>query len=68
MFLEKQRLTDLNRYLFNFHEESPKQFDKDEIIEILDQSKFMSPELYEAMVNANIDIFETSYEESFSYF
>jgi hypothetical protein len=49
-----------------FPEEKPKQLDQDEIIEILDQSK--APEWHEAMVNANIDIFEMSYEESVSYF
>jgi hypothetical protein len=59
-------LNDLNRYLFYFPEENPKQLDQDEIIEILDQAK--APEWHEAMVNANIDIFEMSYEESVSYF
>jgi hypothetical protein len=49
-----------------FPEETPKQLDQDEIIEILDQAK--APEWHEAMVNANIDIFEVSYEESVSYF
>jgi hypothetical protein len=49
-------LNDLNRYLLYFPEESPKQLDQDEIIEILDQAKV--PEWHEAMVNANIDIFE----------
>ena len=49
-----------------FSEESPKQRDQDEIIEILDQAK--APEWHEAMVAANIDIFEMSYEESVSYF
>jgi hypothetical protein len=44
----------------------PKQLDQDEIIEILDQVK--APEWHEAMVNAIIDIFEMSYEESVSYF
>jgi hypothetical protein len=42
--------------------------DQDEIIEILDQAKAVDPEWHEAMVNANIDIFEMSYEESVSYF
>jgi hypothetical protein len=42
----------------NFPEENPKQLDQDEIIEILDQSKARYPEWHEAMVNANIDIFE----------
>jgi hypothetical protein len=45
-----------------------KKFDQDEIIEIFDQAKAMEPERHEAMVNANIDIFEMSYEESVSYF
>jgi hypothetical protein len=44
----------------------PKQLDQDEIIEILDQVK--APEWHETMVNANIDIFEMSHEESVSYF
>jgi hypothetical protein len=48
-----------------FPEEKPKQLDQDEIIEILDQAK--APEWHEAMVNANIDIFEMFYEESVSY-
>jgi hypothetical protein len=45
-----------------------KQLDQDEIIEILNHTNSMDPEWYEAMVNANIDIFEMSYEESVSYF
>jgi hypothetical protein len=61
-----ERLNDLNRYLLYFPEENPKRFDQDEIIEILDQAK--APEWHEAMVNANIDIFEMTYEESVSYF
>jgi hypothetical protein len=44
-----------------FPEENPKQLHQDEIIEILDQAK--APEWHEAMVNANIDIFEMSYGE-----
>jgi hypothetical protein len=59
-------LNDLNGYLLYFPEENTKQLDQDEIIEILDQAK--APEWHEAMVNANIDIFEMSYEESVSYF
>jgi hypothetical protein len=43
-----------------FPEENPKQLDQDEIIEILDQAK--APEWLEKMVNANIDIYEMSYE------
>jgi hypothetical protein len=62
-----ERLNDLNRYLLYFPEENPKQLDQDEIIEILDQAKAMDPEWHEAMVNANINIFEMSYEESVSY-
>jgi hypothetical protein len=63
-----ERLNDLNRYLLYFPEENPKQLDQDEIIEILDQAKARYPEWHEAMVNANIDIFEMSYEEYVSYF
>jgi hypothetical protein len=63
-----ERLNDLNHYLLYFPEENPKQLDQDEIIEILDQAKAVDPEWHEAMVNANIDIFEMSYEESASYF
>jgi hypothetical protein len=51
-----------------FPEEIPKKLDQDEIIEILDQAKAMDPEWHEAMVDANIDIFEMSYDESISYF
>jgi hypothetical protein len=63
-----ERLNDLNRYLLYFPEENPRQLDQDEIIEILDQAKAVDPESHEAMVNANIDIFEMYYEESDSYF
>jgi hypothetical protein len=63
-----ERLNDLNRYLLYFPEENPKQLDQDEIIEILVQAKDRNPECHEAMVNANIDTFEMSYEESVSYF
>jgi hypothetical protein len=65
-FVEGQRLNDLNRYLLYFPEENPRQLDQDQIIEILDQ--VMAPEWHEAMVNAIIDIFEMTYEESVSYF
>jgi hypothetical protein len=51
-----------------FPEENTKQLDQYEIIEILDQAKAVDPEWHEAMVNANIDILEMSYEESLSYF
>jgi hypothetical protein len=61
-----ESLNDLNRYLLYFPEESPKKLDQDEIIEDLDQAK--APEWHEAIVNAKIDIFELSYEESMNYF
>jgi hypothetical protein len=63
-----ERLNDLNLYLLYFPKENPKQLDQDEIIEILVQAKDRNPEWHEAMVNANIDIFEMTYEESVSYF
>jgi hypothetical protein len=61
-------LNELNHYLLYFPEENPKQLDQDEIIDILDQAKARNPQWHEAMVNANIDIFEMSYEESVSNF
>jgi hypothetical protein len=67
-FVESLLLNDLNRYLLYFPEENPKQLDQDEIIYILDQAKAEYPEWHEAMVNAKIDIFEMSYEESVCYF
>jgi hypothetical protein len=69
-FVQKfvERLNALNLYLFYFPEENAKQLDQDEIIEILDLAKARNPEWHEAMVNANIDIFEMTYEESVSYF
>jgi hypothetical protein len=63
-----ERLNDLNRCLLYFPEETPRQLDQDEIIEILDQAKAVDPEWHEAMVNANMDTFEMSNEESVSYF
>jgi hypothetical protein len=45
-FVESQRLNGLNRYLLYFFEESSKQLDQDEIIEILDQAKAWYPEWY----------------------
>jgi hypothetical protein len=63
-----EMFNDLNRYLLYFPEENPKQLDQDEIIEILHQAKAMDPEWHEAMVNANLDIFEMSYEELVLYF
>jgi hypothetical protein len=67
-FVENLLLDDLSSYLSYFPEENPKQLDQDEIIEILDQVKPWEPEWHEAMVSANIDIFEMSYEESVFYF
>jgi hypothetical protein len=61
-------MTSTVRYLLYFPEENPKQLDQDEIIETLDQAKAWDPEWHGAMVNANIDIFEMSYEELVSYF
>jgi hypothetical protein len=63
-----ERLNDLNRYLMYFPEENPKQLDQDEIIEISDQAKARDPEWNEVMLDANIDIFEMTFEESVSYF
>jgi hypothetical protein len=65
-FLE--RLNDLNCYFLYFPEENPKKLDRDEIIEMWDQTKAVDLELHEAMVNANIDIFEISYGEYVSHF
>jgi hypothetical protein len=67
-FGDRQRLNDHNRYLLYFPEENPKQLDQDETIDILDQAKAVDPKWYEATVNANIYIFEMSYEQSLSYF
>jgi hypothetical protein len=50
-----------------FHEENPKQLHQDEVIDILHQAKAWNPEWHEAMLNANIDIFVMSYEESVSF-
>jgi hypothetical protein len=63
-----ERLNDLNRYLLYFPEETPRSFYQDQKFEFLDKAKAMDPEWHEAMVNANIDIFEMSNEESMSYF
>jgi hypothetical protein len=59
-----KRLNDLNCYLFVFSSRIPKQLCQDEIIEFLDQAKTRDPEWHETMLNANIDIFEMSHEES----
>jgi hypothetical protein len=47
-------------------EECPTPLNKDESIEIFDQVK--PPNWYEAMVSANIDIFEMDYVSAISYF
>jgi hypothetical protein len=64
----EERLNDLNRYLLYFTEDDPKQFDQDEIIEILEQSKAWYPEWHGAIFNVKIEICEKSHEESVSYF
>ena len=61
-----ERLNELNRYLLFFPEECHTALTQDEIIEILDQAK--PPNWHEAMVSANIDIFEMEYESAISYF
>jgi hypothetical protein len=61
-----ESLNDLNCYLLYFPEENHKQLDQVEIIEIIDKDN--APEWHESMFNANIDIFEMSYEESVSNF
>jgi hypothetical protein len=63
-----ERLNELNCYLLYFPEEKPKDLDQDKILEILDQAKAEDCDWNEAMVNANIEIFEMSYEESVSHF
>jgi hypothetical protein len=64
-----ERLNDLNRYLLYFPEQFTNQLDQDEIIEMLDQAKARDRKWNEVMVNnANIYIFEMSYEESVCYF
>jgi hypothetical protein len=55
----------MDRYLLYFPEEIPTHLDKNEIIEVLDDSKF--PEWDAAMIFANIDTFEMNYEEVSSY-
>jgi transposase InsO family protein len=61
-----ERLNELNRYLLFFPEENPSPLNQDEVIEILDQAK--PPNWHEAMISANIDIFEMDYESAISYF
>jgi hypothetical protein len=48
-----------------FPEEHLKQLDQGEIMEILDQAKTLHPEWHEAIVNANIDIFEIFHVNEF---
>jgi hypothetical protein len=67
-FVKRLLLNALNCYILYFLEENTKQLDEDEIIETLDQAKDKEPEWDEAVVNANIDIFEMTYEQSVSYF
>jgi hypothetical protein len=61
-----KRLNELNRYLLFFPEEVPTPLTQGEISEILDQAK--PPNWHEAMISANIDIFEMDYEAAISYF
>jgi hypothetical protein len=62
-------LNDLNCYLLYLPEEhQPKKFNQEEIIEISDQDKIVSPEWNESMFKINIHFFEMFYEESVSYF
>ena len=61
-----ERLNKLNRYLLFFPEEYPTPLTQDEIIEIFDQAK--PPNWHEAMISANIDIFEMDYEAAILYF
>jgi hypothetical protein len=63
-----ERLNDFNRDLLYFPQEKPRHSNQDEIIATLDQAKARDPEWHESMVNANIDFFEMSYDESVSYF
>jgi hypothetical protein len=67
-FVERLQLNDLNCYLLYFPEENPKYLDQDEITKILHQAKARISEWHVAMINANIEIFEMSDEESVSYF
>jgi hypothetical protein len=46
-------------------EDQLKKLDQDEIIGIFDQAKARHPELQEAMVNVNIDIYEIFHENLF---
>jgi hypothetical protein len=48
-----------------FPEDNPKQFNHDEIIEILDQAKAGYPEWDKAMVNANIHILKCLMKNQF---
>jgi hypothetical protein len=46
----------------------PKQFNQDEIIEILDQANAEDPFCHKCMFISNIEFYEISYEQSVSYF
>jgi hypothetical protein len=61
-----ERLNSLNQYFLFAPEEFIKQLDQDEIIEILDQA--MAPVWQSAMIAANIDTFEISFEDYVAYF
>ena len=61
-----ERLNEINCYLQFFPEECPIPLTQDDIIEILDQAK--PPNWHEAMVSANIVIFEMDYESAISNF
>jgi hypothetical protein len=57
--VKRQSLNGLNYYLLHFLEK---------ISQALDQDKARNPKWHEAMIDANIDIFEMSHKESVSYF
>jgi hypothetical protein len=61
-FVVWQRLNDLNHYLLYFPEENPRLDQASCYILLLAKA----PELHEAIVNSNFEIFEMSYEESIS--
>jgi hypothetical protein len=61
-----ERGNELDRYLLFFPEECPTPLTQDEIIEILDRAK--PPSWHEAVVSANIDVFEMDFDSAISYF
>jgi hypothetical protein len=67
-WLIKKHWNELRWKLLIVSEEYPKQLDQDKIIKITDQTKTWSYKWHEAMVNAIIDIFELTHEESMSDF